>query len=319
MDKNYFDKIKDLNLQQISKQTHIDIDSLKAIFNNDFEALKDKNVQAYVKILEREYGLELDDFLGEYCSFISEIKVKERPYLQPIAKKSSGFSISQAQEKKGKAIFFIVVIWLIIIGTILYFQPYFDISKILSIGSEEPALTIEKQIEANNSVVQRAKNKLQDEGIIFEHRLNTQDNNITTNTTQELNSQNLENNQTIIQTEDNNTSLSNTSSLLDREKDQEEDSSIKKIATLNAENKIWIGIKFMKNSKKESLVIDKQLNLDLTQEQIILTGHSNFSIQIGEKTMKFKDKSRIILHIKDGEIKEISENEFIRLNGNKSW
>ena len=46
-------ELSNLNINEISDKTNIDVACLKAILSGDFEFLLGKNVRAYIKILER--------------------------------------------------------------------------------------------------------------------------------------------------------------------------------------------------------------------------------------------------------------------------
>ncbi|MBF0985380.1 MAG: hypothetical protein HXK63_09615, partial [Campylobacter sp.] len=62
------DKLKSMDLIEIARTTRIDAQNLEYIINKDFEKLANFNVKGYIKILEREFGLDLSDWLSEFES-----------------------------------------------------------------------------------------------------------------------------------------------------------------------------------------------------------------------------------------------------------
>ncbi|MDU5326503.1 MAG: hypothetical protein E6133_08060, partial [Campylobacter ureolyticus] len=53
------EKLESIGINEIAKTTHIEVDYIRWILQKDFDSLKDTNVKAYVKILEREYEVDL--------------------------------------------------------------------------------------------------------------------------------------------------------------------------------------------------------------------------------------------------------------------
>ena len=93
------------------------------------------------------------------------------------------------------------------------------------------------------------------------------------------------------------------------------------IAVLKPDKKIWIGIIDLADYKRQNYLQSTPLDIDLTKEQLILTGHGLFSLQnnINNETLTFNSAETKYLYVKDGIIKEINKEEFKSLNRGKDW
>jgi len=69
--------IKEYSLRTISDKTNISVNSLKKLQNREWEKLQKPQVVGFLKILEREYNLDLSDLRAEADSYYSEHKHKD--------------------------------------------------------------------------------------------------------------------------------------------------------------------------------------------------------------------------------------------------
>ncbi|HHS6912493.1 TPA: hypothetical protein ACTOCS_001377 [Campylobacter jejuni] len=125
---------------------------------------------------------------------------------------------------------------------------------------------------------------------------------------------------------ENNISENNTT-LLDEEKNTQiqEDTNIPKTDSLKeahfkTSTKIWIGLIDLKSLKKTSFVKEKDFNISLDKDQLILTGAAALTMFDQEnKEQKFPAGISKRFLIKDGKITSISAAEFVKLNKGKEW
>ncbi|ENR0097384.1 hypothetical protein ACES3V_001682, partial [Campylobacter jejuni] len=125
---------------------------------------------------------------------------------------------------------------------------------------------------------------------------------------------------------ENNISENNTT-LLDEEKNtqiQEDTNTLKtdslKEAHFKTSTKIWIGLIDLKSLKKTSFVKEKDFNISLDKDQLILTGAAALTMFDQEnKEQKFPVGISKRFLIKDGKITSISAAEFVKLNKGKEW
>ncbi|EAI3415002.1 hypothetical protein A0M43_06245 [Campylobacter jejuni] len=307
-------KIQELNLKEVAAKTQIELDFLEALAEKNFAVLSRFNVKGFVKILSREYELDFSDFNEEYEAYLNENNPTPQTKSKMITTKLDAYS----QKSSNAWPFLIVLIVLVIIGSGIY---YFDTLKTFFKDEQNNTSTtvidIIGQAQENlkslggNNVVVIDNNKAQE----------------TNQTESVLPSQNIslqENDKNI--SIENNISENNTT-LLDEEKNtqiQEDINTPKtdslKEAHFKTSTKIWIGLIDLKSLKKTSFVKEKDFNISLDKDQLILTGAAALTMFDQEnKEQKFPAGISKRFLIKDGKITSISAAEFAKLNKGKEW
>ncbi|EAH7422378.1 hypothetical protein LL405_001251 [Campylobacter jejuni] len=307
-------KIQELNLKEVAAKTQIELDFLEALVEKNFVVLSRFNVKGFVKILSREYELDFSDFNEEYEAYLNENNPTPQTKSKMITPKLDAYS----QKSSNTWPFLIVLIVLVIIGSGIY---YFDTLKTFfkdeQNNTSATVIDIIGQAQENlkslggNNVVVIDNNKAQE----------------TNQTESVLPSQNIslqENDKNI--SIENNISENNTT-LLDEEKNtqiQEDTNTLKtdslKEAHFKTSTKIWIGLIDLKSLKKTSFVKEKDFNISLDKDQLILTGAAALTMFDQEnKEQKFPVGISKRFLIKDGKITSISAAEFVKLNKGKEW
>ncbi|EAH4830003.1 hypothetical protein D6146_07045 [Campylobacter jejuni] len=307
-------KIQELNLKEVATKTQIELDFLEALAEKNFAVLSRFNVKGFVKILSREYELDFSDFNEEYEAYLNENNPTPQTKSKMITPKLDAYS----QKSSNAWPFLIVLIVLVIIGSGIY---YFDTLKtffkdeqnntsatvIDIIGQAQENL---KSLSGNNVVVidnNKAQETNQTESVLPSQNISLQEN---------------DKNISI----ENNISENNTT-LLDEEKNTQiqEDTNTPKTDSLKeahfkTSSKIWIGLIDLKNLKKTSFVKEKDFNISLDKDQLILTGAAALTMFNQEnKEQKFPAGISKRFLIKDGKITSISPAEFAKLNKGKEW
>lgn len=307
-------KIQELNLKEVAAKMQIELDFLEALVEKNFAVLSRFNVKGFVKILSREYELDFSDFNEEYEAYLNENNPTPQTKSKMITPKLDAYS----QKSSNAWPFLIVLIVLVIIGSGIY---YFDTLKTFfkdeQNNTSATVIDIIGQAQENlkslggNNVVVIDNNKAQE----------------TNQTESVLPSQNIslqENDKNI--SIENNISENNTT-LLDEEKNTQiqEDTNIPKTDSLKeahfkTSTKIWIGLIDLKSLKKTSFVKEKDFNISLDKDQLILTGAAALTMFDQEnKEQKFPAGISKRFLIKDGKITSISAAEFVKLNKGKEW
>ncbi|ELL8843278.1 hypothetical protein R8104_001370 [Campylobacter jejuni] len=307
-------KIQELNLKEVAAKTQIELDFLEALVEKNFAVLSRFNVKGFVKILSREYELDFSDFNEEYEAYLNENNPTPQTKSKMITPKLDAYS----QKSSNAWPFLIVLIVLVIIGSGIY---YFDTLKTFfkdeQNNTSATVIDIIGQAQENlkslggNNVVVIDNNKAQE----------------TNQTESVLPSQNIslqENDKNI--SIENNISENNTT-LLDEEKNTQiqEDTNTPKTDSLKeahfkTSTKIWIGLIDLKSLKKTSFVKEKDFNISLDKDQLILTGAAALTMFDQEnKEQKFPAGISKRFLIKDGKITSISAAELVKLNKGKEW
>ncbi|EFJ1472831.1 hypothetical protein HII46_001252 [Campylobacter jejuni] len=307
-------KIQELNLKEVAAKTQIELDFLEALVEKNFAVLSRFNVKGFVKILSREYELDFSDFNEEYEAYLNENNPTPQTKSKMITPKLDAYS----QKSSNAWPFLIVLIVLVIIGSGIY---YFDTLK--TFFKDEQNNTSATVIDIIGKAQENLKSLSGNNVVVIDNN-KAQETNQTESVLPSQNTSLQENDKNI--SIENNISENNTT-LLDEEKNtqiQEDTNTLKtdslKEAHFKTSTKIWIGLIDLKSLKKTSFVKEKDFNISLDKDQLILTGAAALTMFDQEnKEQKFPVGISKRFLIKDGKITSISAAEFVKLNKGKEW
>ncbi|ECH6215110.1 hypothetical protein MNZ73_001504 [Campylobacter jejuni] len=307
-------KIQELNLKEVAAKTQIELDFLEALVEKNFAVLSRFNVKGFVKILSREYELDFSDFNEEYEAYLNENNPTPQTKSKMITPKLDAYS----QKSSNAWPFLIVLIVLVIIGSRIY---YFDTLK--TFFKDEQNNTSATVIDIIGQAQENLKSLSGNNVVVIDNN-KAQETNQTESVLPSQNTSLQENDKNI--SIENNISENNTT-LLDEEKNtqiQEDTNTLKtdslKEAHFKTSTKIWIGLIDLKSLKKTSFVKEKDFNISLNKDQLILTGAAALTMFDQEnKEQKFPAGISKRFLIKDGKITSISAAEFVKLNKGKEW
>lgn len=307
-------KIQELNLKEVAAKTQIELDFLEALVEKNFAVLSRFNVKGFVKILSREYELDFSDFNEEYEAYLNENNPTPQTKSKMITPKLDAYS----QKSSNAWPFLIVLIVLVIIGSGIY---YFDTLK--TFFKDEQNNTSATVIDIIGQAQENLKSLSGNNVVVIDNN-KAQETNQTESVLPSQNTSLQENDKNI--SIENNISENNTT-LLDEEKNtqiQEDTNTLKtdslKEAHFKTSTKIWIGLIDLKSLKKTSFVKEKDFNISLDKDQLILTGAAALTMFNQEnKEQKFPAGISKRFLIKDGKITSISAAEFVKLNKGKEW
>ena len=318
---NALEKLESIGINEIAKTTHIEVDYIRWILQKDFDSLKETNVKAYIKILEREYGVDLQPWLDEFnANNIEDFTLKkETRFNNPLKQE-----VAITEHKKLPKFLFWLVLLVIIVWVIFNFKLY-EIDKFLNFKDNKTEV-----YSTNSTMIDETNLKLEKTGVEI---LNLDDKapELNLKATDLSSEENLEEvadeNESLnalekltMLNEDKNLSNENLSSenLTDKEPLNENLAKDQKQG-INPTEKIWIGIIDLKTGSKTTKTTDKFFEFDLNKDQLILTGHGLFTLNTKEKEEKFNDKNPHRFLIKKGDVSAISYDEFLKLNKGKAW
>ncbi|EFS3665679.1 hypothetical protein, partial [Campylobacter jejuni] len=299
-------KIQELNLKEVAAKTQIELDFLEALVEKNFAVLSRFNVKGFVKILSREYELDFSDFNEEYEAYLNENNPTPQTKSKMITPKLDAYS----QKSSNAWPFLIVLIVLVIIGSGIY---YFDTLK--TFFKDEQNNTSATVIDIIGQAQENLKSLSGNNVVVIDNN-KAQETNQTESVLPSQNTSLQENDKNI--SIENNISENNTT-LLDEEKNtqiQEDTNTLKtdslKEAHFKTSTKIWIGLIDLKSLKKTSFVKEKDFNISLNKDQLILTGAAALTMFDQEnKEQKFPAGISKRFLIKDGKITSISAAEFV--------
>ena len=293
---NEIAKLLDFDIKEVQRQTKIPLEYLEAIYAKNYDILKDTNLKAYLRILSREFNIDLDGYLEDFENYCSEnssddSKIQVNPKLTGYVAKES------------KSSFGWLVLVLILLGVGVWgfkfikdldfnwsdLQPDFVPKSEVNISEEN--ITI---IKPNSGVI---------ENIVVDEVLDK-------NTSKEE----------ILVVDENATTEQN----LAEEQIKEQKEVQVKEATANVikiipATKVWIGIKNLNDMSKRSLSTSEAYELNATGNRLILTGNGMLDLVNGDNNKSYRTRDALRFHIYDGIIEEIDYAKYVELNKGKTW
>jgi cytoskeletal protein RodZ len=322
--------LKEIGLQEVSRRTHIEVKTLQYMLDKEFDKLGRINTLGFLKIISREYHLDLSAWQEEFEAYWDE-KSGQAP-----SKTEAVFAVNApANTKKNKVksrLLLLLIIVLLAFGA-RYFGIWDSIQpviaeKIAAWNESEENNSNNLQEESNSfvtpSVVNEAQKILEQEpveSIVTQEMSSMLEDNITQEGLQE------EGNQTQITTitpsQDINSTEENKSEADASEDNQDVllsvDGNETSIGAILPNVNIWVGIVYLDNKKRASYLTSDTIELDLTREQIITTGHGNFTLELNGEKEPFKEELPKRFHWDGKELKNINYDKFVELNGGSAW
>lgn len=308
---NSWKKLQDLDLREVAARTQIEIDFLKALINQDFATLNHFNVRGFIKILSREYELDFTDFNELYDNYLNENNLNNSynlskgkiitPKIDIYTSKSSSFWIYIA-----------VIIIVILIFSFYYLSGVNFFLKTEENKSSTAIVNIIGEAKTNLKEVTNKVKIIDNTQELTEEKNGAEENNLT--------NQDIVLDENITINQDQNISQENNATFANEESNIAEEKKTLDEITFKTNGKIWVGLIDLKTYKKSSFVKDKDFNISLKEDQLILMGASALSfIDESGKENKFPSGVSKRFLIKDGKISNITLSDFIKLNKGKEW
>ncbi len=279
--KKGLEELKNLDYELVASKAHIMQSTLESIVNKRFDKLNPVKAKGFIKILEREFDLDLSEWVREFDAYYS-IKEPEVPTID----KLNAEAIKNTDKKSPKIALAIFAAAALIGG------GYFIYLKQNSV-SPEANQTASLQNEINETNASMAFN------ISFDS------NKSDANATHEANA--TDQNKSVAAVEANASKLQANAAPV----------AAQKTFFIEPVTKVWIGIRYMDVNKSRwfETVADKKMELNASREQLIALGHRQVKIVAGATTIESKAGAKVRYHYKDGKLKEISEEEYNKLSG----
>jgi len=153
-----FEELLKLDPIDISQRTFISIDEIKAILDKRFEFFVKTKAIGFIKILEREYELDLSQWLEEYEEYLSENESKNEEIFV-VAKKQK---LSILDNKRVLYITVGVIIVGVLIGLYFFTSLNNKEEKIVNAFSQDTVQEVVKTIEENNTLDESKSENIED-------------------------------------------------------------------------------------------------------------------------------------------------------------
>lgn len=302
--------LEKIGLQEVCKRTHIEVKQLEYMINNQYDKLNKINTLGFVKILSREYKLDLTDWLEGFHDYWTEHKAEEDAHKEKIFIRAK----SDRSYKKAAWLFLILVFIAGVFGVGSVFQVNIDILSLLDKVKSDTNQTTAYQ---SAPIVQEAANSL---GVKVEERvIDNNSSNATVEAVVVRIDENLTRTREINDTNDSNVSIpSNLPTLPDANVSLIKDVPQNK-AIIMPTRRIWVGTISLDDFSRKDGASDQNITIDLTKRQLIKTGNGYFKLSYDGSVEDFTEQGSTRFLVENGAIKKISEEKFIELNRGKNW
>lgn len=303
--------LEKIGLQTVCKQTHIEVKQLEYMINNQYDKLNKINTLGFVKILSREYKLDLTDWLEGYYDYWAEQKDENEAHQTKIFVRAK----SDRSYKKLAIGFLIFLVIAGIFGIFSVFKVDVDLLNILDQSKPKAHQTSSEFQSA--PIVQEAAKSL---GVKVEER------------TVESNSSNATVQAVVVRIDEN---LTRTSEDNESNKSTDinqsapalsPDANVSLVQTLPKNQavimptkRIWIGKVFLEDMSRKETTGDQNITVDLTKTQLIKTGNGFFKLSYDGSIEDFAEQGSTRFLVENGKMTKISEEKFIELNKGKNW
>ncbi len=294
MENNERDFFDIYNIKDISKKTMISELDLQILKNKEFGKINKSKGLGFIKIIEREYLVDLSELKKELITYL-----KEHNKIQ-----NTEFFISPPPKKKNNKIVAVFLLLLIIIAGISYVVHFRKEHKIIINTNGYKATPAIKEAKRLVNIEFNESNETNETNETNINALDTNDSNESNNTDKFLS---IEQNKTVInqdKTMDNN--ISNFSIL-----------KTKNNLIIDPKTRIWVGEIDLNTHEKKSYTKDSNISIPIKNSTLIVTGHGYFKLFYKGKKFNFSTKSPMRFFIKDDNISQITKDEFIKLNKGK--
>ncbi len=275
--KDFFDIY---NIKDISKKTRISEFDLQILKNKEFDKIDKSKGLGFIKIIEREYLVDLSELKNELIAYL-----KEHNKIQ-----NTEFFIAPPPKKKNNKIAAVFFLLLIIVVGIFYMMYFKNEHKIIINTNGYKATPAIKEAKRLVNIEFNESNETNETNI---NVLDTNDSNESNNTDKFLSK---EQNKTVVtkqeKTMDNN-------------------------LIIDPKTRLWVGEIDLSTHKKRSYTKDNNISIPINDNALIVTGHGYFKLFYKGKKFDFSTKSPIRFFIQDDNVSQITKDEFIKLNKGK--
>ncbi len=298
---NPLEELKKIGIEKIAEDTHILPSDIEAIIKKEFSKLNRTKALGFIKILEREYKLDLSDWRREYQDFITSNQQEDYSHIFVTVQEDN------EEEKENKLFLIIGIVALIIIayGTYYFFNSVLGESTVTEKKTETKIEEKKDSYETKSSYTKPKESE--------KTPSNTEPKALVSPDVNETNA--TESNES---GENNETAASLTD---DKEKNatEERNATVPSDFIIEPRAKVWAGIIFLDDYSKKQFLTDQNISLDPSKNFLIITGHGKINIYIGEEKRSFDEGRKLYLLYKDGSLERIDSETFKTINRGKPW
>lgn len=339
-----------IGTMEIARKTHIEPQIIGYILDKNYEALSKYNIGGYIKIIVREFDVDMSEWLAEYAATTPNEAIKKAGVVDKIPPFTN--SAESEPRPRGRGLVFFGLLLAGVASGVYFLADKIELDRLIA-GFAEPSTELSqksqpdlpKQTNAKPSQPELVKplnsSQTKPEQVPSQEALALAEPSKASQPEPSQETQSQEN-----QSQDQNAQPSpeavpakepvkasaqdeqakNIKPNQDLQPKQDQSNAGKpaqtsKTASIKTLKKVWVGVINLKQKSKKSydLGANKELEIDLSQPQLIACGNGNIALSLNGKTKRFEPSGSVRFLVQNGQIKQIDYDEFVRLNGGKSW
>lgn len=304
---NGIEKLLEMDLKEVTKHTHIETEYLRYMCEKNFEKLRKLNASGFAKILSREYDMDLQGWIDEYNEYCKEHNGDDNTGFT-VAPKLPAYT-PKTDNSMALTVILVVVLIIVALVWVVKFTNILDNIELLSFDKNQSVTY------SANAVVESAKENLEAISQTIEKVVQKDE-----NTTTESNQTQIDSNSTSIEA---NATTELKTQTLNIETTKVEVPQItaptNEIAKIIPTKNVWIGIKDIDGKNKRFYTTKNPIDLNLSTDQLIQTGHGELILEIDGDQKKFSVQKPLRFVIQNGTIRELEYGEFVKLNKGSQW
>ncbi len=288
-----FQQLQEKNtLEDIHKKTHIALFKLEAIFNCDYEQFDRTIAIGFIRILEREYHIDLEIWIKDYDEYCQTHGLFKRDEYDTHSVGDVSVKIDRYEKRaSSKWLNIAIAVIVIIVGGWYLFSQYYEDSPLPNADTYKNTDN-STDIDDDTNNTDTANNETVD----------TEDNATTIE-------ENVENNQT----QENNTTQE--VALIDEEIVFSVDDAV-------SGKQLWLGVLRVESKKRTQHIVVGSLNIKGGEPTLFVTGHGKFNVKINgqDDSLRLNGSSPVYLYYNPGEqIRVVTDSEFKKINNGRGW
>lgn len=316
------EKLREIGVKKIGEQTHIASNKITYILNRDFDRFDRTTAIGFIRILEREYKVDMSDWVKEFEEYLSaQGKLEDTPLLE-----NNLVDVQVVRpERSGAGRFFTGLLLLAILGGggyYLYQNHLSDMKRFFT--KEESQPSIERTLSSAHENLQSAK-KLT-EGVAPVEAENPpaipplSPSEPTVSSAPEISQSTEPAPQSAPSTP---AATPTTGVVVADTGDVDAPTPLPLPAqglVFDVEHKMWLGIIFLDKRERLTETITQRYIFDTTRPQLIVTGHGRLDVSVDGATKSYNGGSPLRFRYTPQEgLKLLSFDEFKALNGGREW
>lgn len=313
-------KLQEIGLEEVARVTHISYTRLDSIIHKRFGELDRTSTQGFIRILEREYGVDLSVWMAEYREFYDELHSDDPD--------EDKVFVAAKEERGGKSFVFWLLLLILAGGGGWYlFQNKDQVLQWVGLNQSDSA-------EQKNDVQSRSSMKQTSssiQGMTFETSKVSTSESQKSSTGAMGASENLQSGtketeqnetETIVGTQaavlDSNTSVAPAETVASEKVEVLPEPSVKEVR-IEPRTRMWVGIIHLDTRTKEDFTAEEAINIPLEGPLLLVTGHGDATLTVDDNSTYLNRQNPVRFHYDGERFRMVSVARFLELNQGNIW